>query len=278
MRQVLLKKSLVTIIALTAAALSVYAADKEDLSKKRQHISKHRELPMMMKLPKSGMKLPEGKKTKNWVFRTGDEKFEHDMSVFTTLLEKSKETLEMLKDPKKEVKGGDRDTFIKQVSNNIRQIEALKKQLKTFYGTNVRFAVEDKEDPTSGMLIKAILIRKDFKMENGIAQARKRRPPWRAHLNEFKPTTVTDKELPPLRGRSGIWKRHLLLMRTKARPLTPGGPGAERVYFDLTLLYRATVKTGSCYMVEIYCHWQEDGGKDETFAKRFYNMVNGLRF
>ncbi len=265
-----------TVLGVAAAAYGMLlcgAAPKgkaePDVRTLRRLQLRDKDLPMTFALPapRKGAKGPAPVK---WVFAPVEEKKKRTLAAVENERDRWTKILEDVDAGKVKIDPAMRPN----IEENLQKCAAATGRIDKFFD-QARIVVEDEDDRSTAVVITAVEINREFKLENGVAELKRSVPPWRFFAIKAEPEIVHDKAEKRFKNWEG-WK---LIMQSagqdkKVEDAVQPGP----VYFDAVHLCRRTLKSGKVFIVEIYAHWEKSAERDQAFDAQVDALLAGLSF
>ncbi len=239
-----------------------------DLSKLRVLRLPDKDLPVQFMLP-AAKKTAKGPEPIKWAFSSVDEKKKRTMAFLENLRDERQKIIEQADSEDKKVKLTPAGR--EMLEGQLQQIAAAIGVVGKFFN-EARLVVEDSDDKTTAVVLTAVEIKRTFKLEDGVREAKERPLPWRiGQLEQGKTQVVYDKADKRFKNWEG-WK----IVRQSA------GAAKENetppTYYDAVYVCRRVLKTGKVFMVDIYAHWEKGKDKDQSFDKQVDALLLGLSF
>lgn len=243
--------------------------DEPDVRGLRRLQLRDRDLPMMFVLP-APRKSAKGPAPVAWVFSPVEDKKARTLAPIENERDRWTKVLEDVDAGKAKIDPAMRP----KLEQHLRQCAAAMGEINKFFD-QARIVVQDDDDPSTAVVIKAVEINREFTLENGVAAIKRTVPPWRFFGVKGEPKVIHDKAEKRFKNWEG-WKvvRETTGPDTKVEDAVRPGP----THFDAVHLYRRTLKGGKVFMVEIYAHWEKSAERDQTFDAQVDALLAGFMF
>ncbi len=243
--------------------------EEPDVRALRRLQVRDKDLPMAFVLP-APKKSAKGPARVKWVFAPVEDKKARTLAPVENERERLAKILEDVEAGKAKIDPALRE----QIERQVQICAAATGQINKFFN-QVRIVVEDEADRSAAVVITAVEINREFKLEAGVAELKQTVPPWRFFALKAAPEIIHDKAETRFKNWEG-WK---LIKQSAGRDVkTEDAVRPGPAYFDVVHLCRRALKSGKVFMVEIYAHWEKSAERDQSFDAQVDALLAGLMF